>query len=111
VLEEGTGFTVSRPWGQRYRCESVFDRLTQWLRKQGVEGAKPLHTLRKEAGSIIATKAGIHAASRFLRHADIQVTSMHYADHKERVTVDIGGLLAPTNVVGLAPPKQSRIAS
>ena len=111
VLEEGTGFTVSRPWGQRYRCESVFGRLAQWLRKQGVEGAKPLHTLRKEAGSIIATKAGIHAASRFLRHADIQVTSMHYADHKERVTVDIGGLLAPTNVVGLAPPKQSRIAS
>jgi hypothetical protein len=54
-----------------------------------VEGAKPLHTFRKEAGSIIATKAGIHAASRFLRHSDIQVTSMHYADYKERVTVDM----------------------
>jgi integrase len=32
-----------------------------------------IHTLRKEAGSIL-TKAGIHAASQFLRHADIQVT-------------------------------------
>lgn len=73
----------------------------RWLRRRGVEGAKPLHTLRKEAGSIIATKAGIFAASRFLRHADMQVTSMHYADHKERVTVDIESLLAPTNVAAL----------
>jgi integrase len=68
------------------------------LRKNGVEGAKPIHTLRKEAGSIIATKAGIHAASRFLRHADIQVTSMHYADYKERVTVDMDDLLGAENV-------------
>jgi integrase len=104
VLEEGTGITSSRPWGQRYRCGDVFDRLTKWLRKQGVEGAKPLHTLRKEAGSIIATKAGIHAASRFLRHADIQVTSMHYADHKERVTVDIGALFDPQNVTTITRP-------
>ncbi len=66
--------------------------------KARVEGYKPLHTLRKEAGSIIATKAGIHAASQFLRHADIQVTAMHYADHKERVTVDMEALLQPENV-------------
>ena len=98
VIEEGTGFTASKPWGQRYRCGGVFYRLTQWLRKNGVEGSKPLHTLRKEAGSIIATKAGIHAASQFLRHADIQVTAMHYADHKERVTIDMGALLGEENV-------------
>jgi len=54
---------------------------------------------------MIATKSGIHAASRFLRHADIQVTAMHYADHKERVTVDIGGMLLPQNVTTL--PAQS----
>lgn len=108
VIEEGIGFTASRPWGQRYRCEDVLYRLTQWLRKNGVEGAKPLHTLRKEAGSIIATKAGIHAASRFLRHADIQVTSMHYADHKERVTVDIGALLQPDNVIEVVPMPGAR---
>ena len=63
-----------------------------------VEGYRPVHTLRKEAGSIIATKAGIHAASQFLRHADIQVTAMHYANHKERVTVEIGSFLPPENV-------------
>ena len=47
---------------------------------------------------MITTKSGIHAASQFLRHSDIQVTAMHYADHKERVTVDIGGMLRPENV-------------
>ena len=36
------------------------------------------------------TRRVSHAASQFLRHADIHVTSMHYADHKERVTVDHG---------------------
>ncbi|HEY5812556.1 MAG TPA: hypothetical protein VIT23_07880 [Terrimicrobiaceae bacterium] len=59
--------------------------------------------MRKEAGSIIAIKAGIHAASRFLRHADIQITSMHYADHKGRVTVNMGDLLGLKNVT-LFPP-------
>jgi hypothetical protein len=41
-------------------------------------------------GSLTARGPGIHAASQFLRHADIQVTAMHYADHKARVTVDMG---------------------
>jgi integrase len=76
----------------------------QWLRQNGVEGAKPLHALRKEAGSIVATKAGIHAASQFLRHADIQVTSMHYAGHKERVTVDMDALLEPEDVTHFLSP-------
>ena len=101
VLKGGTGVTASLPWGQRYRCTDVFDRLTQWLRQHGVEGARPLHTLRKEAGSLVATEAGIHAASRFLRHADIQVTAAFYADHKERVAVRIGALLEPQNIIAL----------
>ena len=100
-MEEGAA--SSRTWGHAYRCTPVFDFLTAWLRKQGVEGNKPLHTLRKEAGAMIATKKGIYAASRFLRHADIQVTAMHYADHKERVTVDMGALLTPENVTEMNP--------
>jgi hypothetical protein len=64
-------------------------------------------SFRKGAGSIIATKARVHAASRFLRHADIQVTSMHYADHKERVTVDMDALLHPGNVIAMQPDGQS----
>ena len=101
VIAGGGGMTASKPWGQRYRCADVFERVTQWLRTHGVEDARPIHTLRKEAGSIIATKAGIQAASQFLRHADIQVTSMHYADHKERVVVEIGALLEPENVTAI----------
>jgi integrase len=98
----------ARAWGHAYRCTPVFDFLTAWLRKQGVEGNKPLHTLRKEAGAMIATKKGIYAASRFLRHADIQVTAMHYADYKERVTVDMGALLQPANETKLVPMPDAR---
>jgi integrase len=93
-------------WSRKYRCQGVFDRLTKWLRAHGVEGQKPLHTLRKEAGSLIATKSGIYAASRFLRHADIAITSQFYTDHKERVSVDMGALLPPKNVVELPKAKK-----
>jgi integrase len=96
VLEEGDASPASsKSWGRHYRCQEVFDRLTLWLRKHGVESRAPIHTLRKEAGSIVATQSGLLAASRFLRHADVQVTAMHYADHKERVTVDMTALASP----------------
>jgi integrase len=109
VVGGTSGESESREWGQQYRCECVFKRLNAWLRLNGVNASKPLHTLRKEAGSIIATKSGIHAASRFLRHADIQVTAMHYADHKERVTVGIGNFLKLENSIEsiqtISPPQ------
>ena len=111
VLGEGAGATMSKPWGQRYRSAAVFDRLTRWLREHGVEGAKPIHTLRKEAGSLVATEAGIHAASRFLRHADIAITSACYADHKQRVVVRIGVLLGPGNVVAMLPGAEVKALS
>src|SRR6516165_9955739 len=59
-----------------YRCQEVFDRLIAWLRKKGVKGNKPLHTLRKEFGSQVCAVHGVHAASRQLRHADIAITNM-----------------------------------
>lgn len=98
VIEGGAGEGGSREWGQRYRCQDSFDFLLAWLRKNGVEDRRALHTLRKEAGSIIATKSGIYAASKFLRHADVSVTAQHYADNKERVSIDLGSLLPPENV-------------
>jgi integrase len=93
-------------WSRRYRCQNVFDRLVDWLRGCGVEGQKPLHTLRKEAGSIIATQHGILAASRFLRHADIQVAARHYTDHKTRTVVDMSALMPPPNVAEI--PRSSK---
>jgi hypothetical protein len=64
-----------------------------WLRGHGITAEKALHELRKEAGSVVAQRHGIFAASRFLRHSDIKLTSAHYVDKKGRVTVGLGGLL------------------
>ncbi|MDI1313510.1 tyrosine-type recombinase/integrase [Prosthecobacter sp.] len=83
---------------QEYRANDTFQRLLGWLRDRGVQGHKPLHTLRKEAGSLICQKAGLFAASRFLRHADVGITAQHYAAQKDRVTVGLGALLAPPKV-------------
>jgi integrase len=69
-----------------YRCNAVFERVNEWLRVQGVDTMKPLHTMRKEIGSIIASEHGIFEASRYLRHSDIRITSAIYADKKKTVT-------------------------
>jgi integrase len=76
-----------------YRCEPVFQRLTVWLKGHGVMSAKPLHELRKAFGSAICERAGIHQASRSLRHSDIRVTSQVYVDARSRATVGLGHLL------------------
>ena len=76
----------------------------------GSTARRAIHELRKEAGSIVATQSGIHAASRFLRHADIQTTAAHYADHKERITVPLGALLRPGNVADMPHTTERRVA-
>ncbi len=69
-----------------YRCDAVFNRVLQWLRDHGVESSKPIHTMRKEIGSIIASEHGIFEASRYLRHSDIRITAAIYADKKKTIT-------------------------
>jgi integrase len=81
---------------QYYRCDRVFERLIIWLRAQGLCSPKPLHELRKEFGSLINERNGIHAASRALRHSDIRVTNDHYMDSRSRVTTGMGYLLTET---------------
>jgi integrase len=110
VIEGGQADGGSVAYGQRYRCQKVFVRLTGWLRAHGIAARRSIHELRKEAGSIVATQSGIHAASRFLRHADIQITAAHYADHKERITVPLGALLKPDNVADMPQATQRRAA-
>jgi integrase len=78
-----------------YRCQADFEKLTDWLRMQGINANKPLHTLRKEYGSVICAMHGIHAASRALRHADIGITNQFYTDARARVTPGMGHLLTP----------------
>ena len=94
-----------------YRCQEHFDFLIEWLRKQGVEGNKPLHTLRKEYGSQICARAGLLAASRGLRHSNVAVTAGVYVDSTPSAVTGLGSLLAAGNIVPLPPPKKSRRSS
>jgi integrase len=103
-----TSFVIESPVAPRpeatyshYRCQRHFDGVIAWLRAEGVNSNKPLHTLRKEFGSQMCAKHGIYAASRALRHADIAITSQHYLDRRRRATVGLGGLLTvPANLTG-----------
>lgn len=95
VVAPDTAAAVGRTPGY-YRCDEVFDRVTAWLRRHGVNSAKPLHTLRKEFGSLVNQATDIHTASRQLRHATIKMTAAVYADHRRRpgAAVPIGAMLA-----------------
>jgi integrase len=105
VIEGGDGVSGPRMWGRNYRVQSVFDRVTAWLRGHGVTARKPLHELRKELGALITAEHGIYAASRVLRHADLATTAAHYTDLKTRPTIPVGEWLMPENVV---PMKRTR---
>jgi integrase len=108
VIEGGEGVAGPRAWGRHYRVQSVFDRVTAWLRKHGVTAKKPLHELRKELGALITAEHGIYAASRVLRHADLSTTAAHYTDLKTRPTIPVGEWLMRENVV---PMKRGKITA
>ncbi len=78
--------------GDRLRCQSVLKSLYAWLRSHGVDEIKPLHTLRKEAGSMLFQSSGsLLKVSEFLRN-DIQVAREHYVGRKERIEIELPGL-------------------
>lgn len=76
-----------------YRCHRLFTILVKWLRGKGIDTRTPIHTLRKEIGSIIYEKLGLLAASRLLRHADVGITAAIYVGKKTRVSAGLDGLL------------------
>jgi len=82
---ESTRLISNKTGSRKYRCSGHIQMLIKWLRKKGVSARKPIHELRKEIGSIIANEEGIFAASRYLRHSDIRITSSIYADKKKRI--------------------------
>jgi len=73
-----------------YRCEELFERLTRWLRTHGIKDVRPLHALRKEAGSDIVKRAGLISGAAFLRHKSPTVTAMHYSDYRITETPNFG---------------------
>ena len=77
-----------------YRAESTFDDLKKWLRANGIGAHKPIHTLRKEFGSLVTQSADIFTASRQLGHASIALTATYYAENRRRAAPQIGAMLA-----------------
>jgi hypothetical protein len=67
--------------------------LLAWLRTKGIVSRKPLHTLRKEFGSLIHERYGILAASEQLRHGGIAVTARHYLENRQPSVLGLGHLL------------------
>lgn len=84
---------ISQGRQTNYRVNQVHELLVQWLKSKGITNRMSMHTLRKEFGSIICGQAGIHAASKMLRHANISQTAEIYADHRKKITVGIGDSL------------------
>ena len=95
VLESHLPARPNAPHGY-YRADHAHRRAVQWLRSKGVQTNKPIHTLRKEFGSLVNSVAGIHAASAQLRHAQIGMASACYVDNRRRVAPEIGKMLANT---------------
>jgi integrase len=76
-----------------YRADAHHKKLLHWLRANGVDTGKPMHDLRKEAGSRIYEKYGLMAASKFLRHGDVSTTADYYVNNSDDATTGFGSLL------------------
>ncbi len=72
---------------ESYRCRDALAIANAWLRARGIESEKkrgnPLHRLRKQFGSFVATEFGLFAAQKALGHSSPTVTSKYYAGQTE----------------------------
>lgn len=78
-----------------YRAELTFAHLRKWLRAHGVTAHKPIHTMRKEFGSLVCQFSDIFTASRQLGHASIALTATYYTENRRRVAPQISAMLNP----------------
>jgi len=66
-----------------YRRRSTLRIASEWLRDHGIETGKlrgnPLHRLRKQFGSEVATSFGLFQAQKLLGHSSPTVTAKYYA--------------------------------
>lgn len=67
-----------------YRANATWKPLLKWLRSKGLEAKKPLHDVRKLAGSLMYENHDIYAAQRFLGHSDIRTTISSYIHEGEK---------------------------
>lgn len=86
ILGGGPSASVKKKgWG--YRCRETLRVVNAWLRSRGVEAdvpkGNPLHRLRKQFGSEVATGFGLFAAQKLLGHSSPTVTAKYYAAQTE----------------------------
>lgn len=62
------------------RRNEVFDRLNDWLRRQGVTATKPTHELRKLWFSQKVKRESLLAAAQQGGHRDVKITQSFYAN-------------------------------
>ena len=92
IESDSTPPPFDAPYGT-YRCQDHMRALLGWLRSKGVVSKTPLHSLRKEFGSLIHARYGLLAASEQLRHGGIGVTARHYLENRQPSVLGLGHLL------------------
>lgn len=80
-----------------YRTGAHHESLVSWLRSYEERGVaplagvhKPLHELRKEAGTLVNSQHGLNEAKNFLRHSSITTTAAYYLGSKGDITTGLG---------------------
>lgn len=81
----------------------TWDKLAAWLAAKGIKDGKPIHVLRKLAGSLVFSAHGLEQARGFLGHASVITTSNSYLAKTRRVMVSIP---APADEVSAARAEQ-----
>lgn len=81
----------------------TWEKLANWLEERGIRDGKPIHVLRKLAGSLVFSAHGLEQARGFLGHASVVTTSNSYLAKSRRVMVSIP---APADEVSRARAKR-----
>lgn len=106
---KGGEYRVQTTSFKTYRADAAPHRtwkgLIAWLGTKGVNGAMPIHVLRKLAGSLVFQEHGIEQARGFLGHGDVSTTSRSYIAKTKRVVVSVA---PPRDEVSAARKEVSR---
>ncbi len=99
MLEHTTGpwfIKGGRSQQNHYRAGLYHDELISWMRnyKEGdfrpfTDVQKPIHELRKEAGTLVNELHGLNETKNFLRHSSITTTAASYVGSKGNITTGL----------------------
>jgi integrase len=84
---------TKQPTKAKLRLNCRFRKVSKWLTDKGIPETKSVHALRKEFGSLVATKHGIFTASTYLGHSSVVITQESYGSLVGNPTVDMEKLI------------------